>query len=127
MLGANFQTFEFEGFSTVAGGGLMRYLFIYLFICLSCKMTALMLCYHFIAPCIFKGDISASAIYYLWGLFLAFYFIRGRLGVLFIHLFVYICRSYRMVALMLCYNSMAPSTCRDDISSSAICHFQRFS
>ena len=46
----------------------------------------------------------------------------GRLGVPFIYLFVYICWSYRMVALMLCYNSMASSTCKDDISASAICH-----
>ena len=34
--------------------------------------------------------------------------------------------SYRMVALMLCYNSLAPSTCKD-ISASAICHLYRFS
>ena len=47
---------------------------------------------------------------------------RGRLGVPFIHLFVYISWSYRMEALMLCYNSMAPSTCKDDISASVICH-----
>ena len=44
----------------------------------------------------------------------------GRLRVPFIHLSVYICWSYRMVALMVCYNSMAPSTCKDDISASAI-------
>ena len=50
--------------------------------------------------------------------------IRGRLGVPFIHLSVYICWSYRMVALMLCYNSMAPSTCKDDISASASCHLR---
>ena len=37
------------------------------------------------------------------------------------HLFVYVCWNYRMVALMLCYNSVAPSTCKD-ISASAICH-----
>ena len=47
---------------------------------------------------------------------------RGRLAVSFIHEFVYICWSYRMVALNFCYNSMAPSTCKDDISASAICH-----
>ena len=47
---------------------------------------------------------------------------RGRLGVPFIHLFVYVCWRYRMVALNLCYNSMAPSTCKDVISASAICH-----
>ena len=44
-------------------------------------------------------------------------FSRGRLGVRFVHLSVYTCWSYRMVALMLCYNSMAPSTCKDDISA----------
>ena len=43
-----------------------------------------------------------------------------------IYSFVYICWSYRMVALILCYNSMVPSTCKDDISASAICHLQRF-
>ena len=37
-------------------------------------------------------------------------------------LFVYIYWSYRMIALMLCYHSAAPSTCKDDISASAICH-----
>ena len=46
----------------------------------------------------------------------------GRLGALFIHLFVFICWSYRMITLMLCYHSTAPSTCKDDISASAICH-----
>ena len=35
------------------------------------------------------------------------------------HLFVYICWSYRMVVI-LCYNSMAPSTCKDNINASAI-------
>ena len=29
-----------------------------------------------------------------------------------------------MVALMFCYNSMTPSTCKDDISANAICHHQ---
>ena len=47
---------------------------------------------------------------------------RGRLGVSFIHLFLYIYWSYRMVVLMLCYTFMAPSTCKDDISASAMCH-----
>ena len=45
----------------------------------------------------------------------------GRLDVLFINLFIYICWSYRMIALMLCYHSTAPSTCKDDIIASAIC------
>ena len=31
-----------------------------------------------------------------------------------------------MVALMLCYNSIAPSTCRDGISASGISHLCRF-
>ena len=48
--------------------------------------------------------------------------IGGRLGVPFIHLFIYICWSYRMGALMLYYNFMAPSTCKDAISASAISH-----
>ena len=47
---------------------------------------------------------------------------RGRLGVTFIHLFVYVCWSCETVFLMLCYNSIAPSTCKDDISASAVCH-----
>ena len=29
-------------------------------------MVALLLCYHFTALCTSKGDISASAIFYLW-------------------------------------------------------------
>ena len=41
---------------------------------------------------------------------------------LYIHLFVYICWSYRMVALMLCYNPISPSTFKEDISASPICH-----
>ena len=51
------------------------------------------------------------------------YLCRGRLGVPFIHLFVYICWSCRMIALMLCYRSIAPSTYEDNISASPICHF----
>ena len=27
---------------------------------------------------------------------------------------------------MVCFNSIAPSTCKDDISASAICHLWRF-
>ena len=38
------------------------------------------------------------------------------------HLFVYIRWSYRMIALMLCYSSIAQSTGKDDISASAIWH-----
>ena len=51
---------------------------------------------------------------------------RGRLGVPYIHLFVYICWSYRMITLMLCYHSIAPSICKDDSSASAICYLYRF-
>ena len=40
--------------------------FIYLFICWSNRMAALFLCYHSTTLCNFKGDISASAICYLW-------------------------------------------------------------
>ena len=54
------------------------------------------------------------------------YSFRGRLGVPFIHLFVYICWCYRVVAVMICYNSIASSTCKNDMSASAICHLQRF-
>ena len=32
-----------------------------------------------------------------------------------------------MIALMLCCHSIAPSTCKDDVSASAICHVYRFS
>ena len=44
------------------------------------------------------------------------------------HLFMYliICWNCRMAALMLCYYSMAPCTCKGDISVSAICHLYRF-
>ena len=98
----------------------MYHLFIYLFICWSNRMAALLLWYHSTALC---TDISASAICYLWRFFL----VPGRLSVLFIQLFVFICWSYRMVALMLCYHSIAPSTCKDDIRASAVCHLQRFS
>ena len=41
-------------------------LFIYLFICWSSKVGVYLLCYHSIAPCTSKGDISASAICHLW-------------------------------------------------------------
>ena len=50
---------------------------------------------------------------------------QGRLGVPFIYLFIYICCCYRMVALMLCYKSMAPGTCKDDISASDIWHLYK--
>ena len=45
------------------------------------------------------------------------HYTQGRLGASFIYLFVYICWSFRLVALMLCFNSIAPSTCKDDISA----------
>ena len=40
----------------------MHNLFIYLFICRICKVAALMLFNYAIAPCSYKGDISASTI-----------------------------------------------------------------
>ena len=55
----------------------MHHLFIYLFICWSNGMVALLLCYHFIALCTSKGDISASAICFLWKFLLVHYYI-GR-------------------------------------------------
>ena len=39
---------------------------VYLFICWSNRMVALLLCYHFTALCTCKGDVSASTISYLW-------------------------------------------------------------
>ena len=72
---------------------------------------------------VFGGIICIQSVWYLL-------FIKIRLwslGVPFTHLFVYICWSYRMVALMLCYYSIAPSTCKDDIRAGAICHLQRSS
>ena len=53
-------------FMNLIGGWLVVSLFIYLFICWSSRMTALLLCYHSIAPCTSKGGISASAICRLW-------------------------------------------------------------
>ena len=41
-------------------------LFIYLFICWSNRMAALLLHYHSIAPCTSKCGISASAICHFW-------------------------------------------------------------
>ena len=46
----------------------------------------------------------------------------GEVGCTIYSFFFYICWSYRMIALMLCYYSIAPSTYKDDISASAICH-----
>ena len=68
----------------------------------------------------FKWALLSSGKYYAYAN--KIYNVRGRLGAPYIHLFVYICCSYRMVALMLCYHSIAQSTCKDDISASAICH-----
>ena len=53
----------------------MHHIFIYLFICFSNRMVALLLCYHFTAPCTSKVDISA--ICYLWRFFLVHCYI-GR-------------------------------------------------
>ena len=43
-------------------------------------MAALMLCYHSIAPCTFKGDISASAICHLYRFFLVLIYSQNRLS-----------------------------------------------
>ena len=51
----------------------MHHLFIYLYI--SYRMVALLICYPFTALCISKDDISASAIYYLWRFSLVHYFL----------------------------------------------------
>ena len=51
----------------------MHNLFIYLFICWSNRMLALLICYHFTALCTSKGGISVSAICYLWRFFLVHY------------------------------------------------------
>ena len=55
----------------------MHHFFIYLFICWSNIMTALLQCYHSTALCTSNGDISASAICYLWRFFLVHYYV-GR-------------------------------------------------
>ena len=47
----------------------MLHSFIYWFICWSNRMTALLLCYHFTALCTSRGDISVSAICYIWMFF----------------------------------------------------------
>ena len=54
-------------------GGWMHHLFIYLFICRSCRMAALMLCYHSIVLCTCKDDISASDICHLYRFILVKY------------------------------------------------------
>ena len=41
-------------------------LFTYLFIRWSSKVGVLLLCYHSISPCTFKGGIGATAICHLW-------------------------------------------------------------
>ena len=53
--------------------------------------------------------------------------LRGSLGIPFIHVFVSICWRYRMIILMPCCISIAPSSCKDDINASAVCHIYRFS
>ena len=55
----------------------MHHLFIYLFICWSSRMIALLFCYAFVALCTSKDDTSASAICYLWRFFLVHYY-TGR-------------------------------------------------
>ena len=46
--------------------GVVGCIFIYLLICWSSRVRVFLLCYHSIAPCTFKGNISASAICHLW-------------------------------------------------------------
>ena len=58
-------------------GGWMHNLFVYLFIYWSNRMAGLLLCCYFTTLCTSKGDISASAVYYLWRLFVYHYYI-GR-------------------------------------------------
>ena len=53
------------------GGGLGLGCTIYLFICWNKRMAAPLLCYHSTAVCTSKCDISASAICYLWRLFIS--------------------------------------------------------
>ena len=44
-------------------GGWMHHLFMYVFICRSCRMAALMLCYHLIVPCTCKGDTTSTDVF----------------------------------------------------------------
>ena len=52
------------------------------------------------------------------------YICNMAMGVLFIHLFVYICWSSEVAALMFCYHSTIPSTCKGDISASYLSSLQ---
>ena len=49
---------------------------------------------------------------------------RGRVEPPFNYFFI--CWNCRLAALMLCYHSTAPCTCKTDISNSFICHLLRF-
>ena len=65
IISNNGPEFQSEIFAQLLGW-LVVSLFIYLFICWSSRMTALLLCCHSVAPCSSKGGISASAICQLW-------------------------------------------------------------
>ena len=56
-------------------GEVLHHLFIYLFISWSNSMAALLPCDHFTALCTSKGDITASAIWYLWRFILDCFYI----------------------------------------------------
>ena len=56
-------------------GWLAESLFIYLFICWSSGVEVFLLCYHSIAPCTSKSNISASAICHPWGFLLIDWYI----------------------------------------------------
>ena len=60
-------------YGRVKGG----WLYLYSFICWSSRVGVFLLCYHSIAPCTSKGDISASAICHLWRFVLIHWYI-GR-------------------------------------------------
>ena len=51
---------------------------------------------------------------------------RRRLGVQFIHLFIFICLSSTEAALMLYCHSTVPYICKDDISASTIFHLYMY-
>ena len=61
------------------GEGWMHHLLIYLFNCLSNRMTAFLLCDHFTALYTYNDDnVSASAICYLWRLYFLVQFYKDR-------------------------------------------------
>ena len=58
-------------------GRLDASLFIYLLICWNIRVRVFLICYHSIASCTSKCDISASAICHLWRFILIYWYI-GR-------------------------------------------------